>query len=137
MSRCGYSYELEPLVLGRWRGRVASAIRGARGQKLLRDTLAALDDMPDKRLIAEELEYNNEFCTLGAVLHFLGNDPTTFDPEDHDAIGEALDVPPCLVQEIEYLNDEHAPSDPEKRWKYMRDKVAALIKPAKQESPDD
>lgn len=128
MSRCGYSDDLEPLVLGRWRGRVASAIRGARGQRLLRDTLAALDAMPDKRLIAEELRADDEVCTLGAVLVAKGFDPDKLDPEDYDSIGNALDVPACLVQEIEYLNDEHAPSDPERRWAFMRNKIAQLIK---------
>lgn len=56
MSRAGYTDEFEdPLELGRWRARVASATRGKRGQKLLRDMLAALDAMPEKRLVTDEL----------------------------------------------------------------------------------
>jgi len=127
MSRSGYSYELDPLELGRWRGRVASAIRGARGQQFLRDTLAALDAMKDKRLIAEELRENDEVCTLGAVLVARGADPDKLDPEDHEAIGSVLNVSACLVREIEDLNDEHAPSDPGGRWSYMRNRIAELI----------
>lgn len=57
MSRAGYSDDIDdPLELGHWRAQVASATRGKRGQKLLRDLLVALDAMPEKRLIAEELE---------------------------------------------------------------------------------
>ena len=127
MSRCGYSEDLEPLDLGRWRGRVASAIRGARGQQLLRDALAALDALPDKRLIAEELRAANQVCTLGAVLVAKGIDPEKYDPEDHEGLGKVLNIAPCLVREIEYLNDEHAPIDPEKRWEFMRKKIESLI----------
>ena len=55
MSRSGYSYEFEE-GWGLYRGAVASAKRGKRGQKFLRELLSALDDMPIKRLISGELE---------------------------------------------------------------------------------
>lgn len=42
MSRSGYSEELDQWDLIRWRGQVASAIRGKRGQAFLRAMLAAL-----------------------------------------------------------------------------------------------
>jgi hypothetical protein len=129
MSRAGYSEDLDPLDLGRWRGRVASAIRGRRGQQLLRDTLTALDAMPEKRLIAHELRQEGEVCTLGSVLVARGFiEPEKFDPEDHDGLGNSLNVSPCLIREIEYLNDECAPGEPEKRWAYMRRKIESLIK---------
>jgi hypothetical protein len=128
MSRSGYSYELDVLDLGRYRGRVASAVRGQRGQRLLKDTLAALEAMPHKRLISDELRDDGEVCTLGAVMVLRGLEPEKFDPEEHDVLGGALDVSECLVREIEYLNDEEAPSDPEKRWAYMRRKIESLIK---------
>ena len=57
MSRAGYNDDIEdPLELGRWRAQVASATRGKRGQRLLRDLLAALDAMPEKRLVTDVLE---------------------------------------------------------------------------------
>lgn len=57
MSRSGYSYDIEdPRELGRWRAQVASATRGKRGQRLLLDLLAALDAMPEKRLVTGVLE---------------------------------------------------------------------------------
>ena len=55
MSRSAYSDDLEDDVMNLWRGAVMSAIRGKRGQQLLRDLRDALDAMPEKRLIANHL----------------------------------------------------------------------------------
>ncbi len=61
MSRSGYCDDIDdPLALGRWRGQVKSATRGQRGQKLLREMLAALDAMPEKRLVSGALEISSE-----------------------------------------------------------------------------
>jgi hypothetical protein len=61
MSRSGYDEDMDdPLALGRWRAQVASSTRGKRGQKLLRDMLAALDAMPEKRLVSGVLEISSE-----------------------------------------------------------------------------
>ena len=57
MSRSGYWEDNDDyLAQGRWRAQVRSANRGKRGQLLLRDMLAALDAMPEKRLVPFELE---------------------------------------------------------------------------------
>lgn len=143
MSRCGYSDDLDPLDLGRWRAQVASAIRGKRGQAFLRDLLAALDAMPDKRLVEQEFETDGEVCTLGCIARARGIDMTKFDPEDelvgHD-IGPALGIAHQLAREIMWENDEFYtwdptrgrirddPTEPERRWKYMRDWVARQIR---------
>lgn len=56
MSRHGYTDSCDDnFALIRWRGAAKSAIRGKRGQAFLRELLAALDAMPEKRLIAREL----------------------------------------------------------------------------------
>lgn len=61
MSRSGYHDDMDDvLALGRWRAQVRSATRGKRGQKLLRDMLSALDAMPEKRLVADEIEVSSE-----------------------------------------------------------------------------
>ncbi len=131
MSRSGYvdQFDLDYLAFGRYRGRVASAMRGARGQKLLRDTLAALDAMPEKRLIANELREDGEVCTLGAVMVARGIEPDNYDPAEHDVLGNLLNVSPCVIAEIEFMNDECTPTDPVKRWEFMRREIAALVKP--------
>lgn len=48
----------DPLAYGRWRAQVKSATRGKRGQSFLRDVLAALDALPEKRLIAGDLVFD-------------------------------------------------------------------------------
>jgi hypothetical protein len=57
MSRSGYidDYDDDNGAVAMYRGQVASAMRGRRGQAFLRDLLSALDEMPEKRLIAGHL----------------------------------------------------------------------------------
>lgn len=140
MSRSQYTDDSDDdLALGRWRGMVASAIRGKRGQKLLTDLLAALDAMPEKALIAEDLESpTGEVCALGALGKARGLDMSKIDPEDPPQVAAAFDIAEPLAQEIVYINDEHCnyrwvnnqrvAFTPEERWKYMRDWVAGKIK---------
>jgi hypothetical protein len=109
MSRSGL-YESDDiddmLQYGRWRGAVASAMRGKRGQAALREIAAAMDAMPEKTLTANELEADGEFCTVGVLMHARGLDRKTFDIDDYDAIAAALGVNAKIVQEIEFANDQ-------------------------------
>lgn len=50
MSRSGYSDDCENIAM--WRGVIASATRGKRGQRFFRDLVTALDAMPEKALVA-------------------------------------------------------------------------------------
>ena len=81
MSRAGYCDDLDdPLEHGRWRAQVRSATRGKRGQKLLRDLLAALDAMPEKRLVTDTLEISAEADEKHAQSWVkLFNDPSAAD----------------------------------------------------------
>lgn len=130
MSRSGYGLDCDGWDLIRWRGAVKSAIRGARGQQLLRDMLAALDAMPVKRLIASTLETNGEVCALGAVGKTRGIDMSRLDPEDPQKVSEAFGVASALVQEIAFMNEEWVSYDetPEQRWKRMRQWVLEQIR---------
>lgn len=120
MSRSGYSYDCDDdLQLGRWRGQVASAIRGKRGQEFLRDLVKALEAMPDKRLIAHELIENGQVCTLGAIGVARGIKLEGIDPHDHETLSDTFGIATQLVQEIENENDENCSSDPAERWKQM------------------
>lgn len=132
MSRSGYSDDCENLWL--WRGAVARAIRGKRGQAMLRDLLAALEAMPVKRLITEELEADGNYCTLG-VLGKARNLPMAgYDSYDFGYLAHEFGVARALIQEIEFENDEgtYRPETPEQRWQRMRAWVAEQIK---QETP--
>lgn len=131
MSRSGYSddYDMENWDLIRWRGQVASAIRGKRGQAFLRELVAALDAMPEKRLIANELESFGNVCAIGSVGMQRGVDMTKLDPDDYDRIAATFGIAPQLVQEIEWMNDEaYFGQTPEGRWKFMRDWAVRKLK---------
>lgn len=119
-NRSGYHDDLDPLDLGRWRGQVASAIRGKRGQTFLRELIAALDAMPEKCLIPHELRKDGEVCALGSVGVKRGILLEELDPEDHDKLSDVFGIARQLVMEIEYLNDADRDTTPEQRWKGMR-----------------
>ncbi len=129
MSRSGYSDDIDQWDLIRWRGQVASAIRGQRGQKLLREMLAALDAMPDKTLVTGDLETEEgEVCALGALGKVRGIDMQKLDPTEPDDVAAAFDIAPQLAREIVYENDEGWHNEtPEQRWVRMRKWVAAQI----------
>lgn len=107
MSRSGYSDECDGWALIRWRGAVTSAIRGARGQAMLRELVQALDALPEKSLATDNLETaHGEYCTLGALGRARGMDMTTIDPEDRAAVAEAFGIAEALAAEIMFENDD-------------------------------
>jgi hypothetical protein len=140
MSRSGYTDDCDEGRLNLWRGAVASAIRGKRGQAFLREMLAAFDALPEKKLIEEDLVALNplaadrlEVCSLGAVGVRRGLDMTEIDPDDYKGIAKELGIPEALAREVMYQNDEGAwrreAETPEARFTRMRAWVAGLVKP--------
>lgn len=137
MSRHGYTDDIDDVLeSGRWRGRVASAIRGKRGQALLKELAAALDAMPEKRLIRGTLQAKDgDCCAIGAVCKAKGKDYTAHQDDDpydlqelNQSIANELDVSLCLVQEIEYTNDEGSYKETdEQRWTRVRAWVARKL----------
>jgi hypothetical protein len=139
MSRSGYSDDFEynwSMIC--YRGAVASATKGARGQAMLRDLLAALDALPEKRLITDELRTHEGVCALGALGAAKGMDMEELDPNDSESIGKAFNIADSLAREIVYENDErpwalhdgkYVKETPEQRWQRMRNWVAKLIVP--------
>lgn len=110
MSRSGYSDDYgddDPLALGRYRAQVASAIRDKRGQVLLRELLAALDAMPEKRLVAGELEADGQFCALGVVGQARGLNLAAIDTYDVESLGPKFNIAEQLAREIMWVNDDH------------------------------
>ena len=136
MSRSGYSYDIENWDLIRWRGAVESAIRGRRGQAFLREMVAALDAMPDKRLGRGALVDDAGCpCAMGSVALARGLDipppPRQYDPDDWgdsegaDQAAALLGIAGALAKEIAFLNDEDGTwrkhnETPEQRWAGMR-----------------
>jgi hypothetical protein len=130
MSRAGYNEDIDQWALIRWRGQVASAIRGKRGQDFLRELIDALDALPEKKLVAEHLQDGPNVCAIGSVGIRRGVDLTKLDPEDPEGIADAFGIAHQLVREIEWMNDEAWYDEkPEHRWKRMREwAVASLAK---------
>ena len=130
MSRSGYSDGIDNWDMIRWRGQVASAIRGKRGQSLLKELLAALDAMPEKALVTSEYETpEGEVCTLGALGKARGIEMRGLDPDDYDGWAKTFGSAPQLIQEITYMNDECWRNEtPEQRWTRMRNWVAKQIR---------
>ena len=147
MSRSGYSddYDDEHGALAMWRGRISSATRGKRGQKFFRDLVAALDAMPEKRLIANNLEDDDTgaVCALGCLAKAKGAALDPDDTTDYDKLGVTFNIAPCLSQEVMFMNDEAGPradtyttagfrrggETPEQRWTRMRRWAVEQLRP--------
>lgn len=143
MSRSGYSDDCESWGLIKWRGQVASAIRGKRGQKLLWELSAAMDAMSIKELFADELKTaDGGFCALGVVGQYRGIDMTGIDPENEHQVARTFDIARQLAQEIVFINDENGdvfvpgdtpwngkyrPETPAERWQRVRQWVAEQL----------
>jgi hypothetical protein len=137
MSRSGYDdcWDCDDWQAALAMRRVASAMRGRRGQRLFRDLVAALDAMPAKRLITDDLirEDSTGFenvCALGAVGKQRGIDMKPLDPENPHQVAAAFDISPTLAREVVYENDEGAwgRETPEQRWARVRAWAASKIK---------
>ncbi len=126
MSRSGYTDDLSQHTLNLYRASVRRSIFGKRGQAFLRDLIAALDAMPEKRLIQGELvSHNGECCAIGAVCKSRGIDTTNVDIDDAENVGNLVNIARPMAAEIEYENDEcghdwPTPETPEQRWTRMR-----------------
>lgn len=133
MSRSGYSEDCDGWALICWRGAVAKSIRGKRGQAFLRETLTALDAMPDRKLAADSLRESatGEYCTLGAVGAARGMDLGPLEDVEASGVASAFGISRALAAEIMYLNDEgwYNTSTPEGRWSFMRSWVTSKIQP--------
>lgn len=131
MSRSGYSDEWMDWSTICWRGAVASALRGKRGQAFLRELADEMDTMPIRELIADSLRTKDGcLCTLGVVGNARGVDLESLDPLDREAVAAAFGIAPAMAAEIVYMNDEAAwnAETSAQRWTRMRAWVAEQIK---------
>lgn len=138
MSRSGYCEDIGDVEnYGLYRATVARAIRGKRGQAFLREMAAALDAMPEKKLIANALVEDGtngyECCAIGAVCLARGTDVSKVNYEDPEEVAKAVGISRSLAAEIEWENDEgfesYKEDAPQKRWRYMRKWVESNLNP--------
>jgi hypothetical protein len=135
MSRSDYVRDNDALAKGRWRAQVRSSIRGKCGQKLLTDLLQALDQMPEKKLIANELESSNgELCALGVLGKARGLDMRSVDPEQYEEVASLFGITEQLTRQIVFMNDEFYDRDTsEQRYEKMKAWVSRQILPQSNE----
>lgn len=134
----GYDSPEEQWALICYRGAVKSAIRGKRGQKLLRQLREALDAMPVKELIDMEMQApSGAYCALGALAAHQGRDLKEMrfeDETDVPRIAGEFDVAASLIKEIVFENDEgfmdsykDTPEVRKRRWQRIRNWVENQI----------
>ncbi len=133
MSRSAYidDFDEDAWSFIRWRGAVASSIRGQRGQRLLRELADAMDAMPVRGLIAGRLEADGAYCALGVVGAARGLDLKGVDPEDSEAVSKLLDIAEPLAREIVFINDDdfgYGAETAAKRWTRVRKWVGEQLR---------
>jgi len=133
-------YGFEPWMEGQQAGALQSAIRGQRGQRLLRDLVAGLDALPAPELSAGALEDKATgcCCAFGAVRRYRGAAavPLYFDPMEEDLdpphYAEPFDVAPALAWAVVDVNEGWSINNNEaarrQRWQRVRDWAVGEVK---------
>ena len=140
MSRSGYTEDYDgdyPNAINLYRGAVERAFKGKRGQAFLRELLAALDAMPEKKLAANVwVEPSGAACALGVVAQARGLTDTfeQFDPDDPSSAataGELLGIAESMARELVWINDDNffRNESDDSRWARVRAMVKGWITP--------
>jgi hypothetical protein len=146
MSRSGYTDDYDDQWSHiMWRGAVKSAMKGKRGQAFLKEMLAALDALPVKRLVANELASPDlipcshwglfeaeSVCAIGAVGKARGINMHDLDPDDYESVAGTFGIATSMAQEIVYENDEMGGyrETPEQRFQRVRGWIESEIRAA-------
>ena len=107
-----------------YRANVRRSIRGKKGQAFLREMADAMDSMPVKELIAEELiDEEGNCCAIGTVCKSRGLSVKSVDSTDPESVGKLVGISRLMAAEIEFENDDDFGFEvetPAKRWTRMR-----------------
>ncbi len=127
MSRSGYIEDDSDYPSCLYRAAIDSALYGKRGQAFLRELVRALDALPRKELVADELvTTEGAVCALGAVAKARGIDASELDPHDSDEVSRVIGIAPSMAREIVFENDDdfgwftRGGETPEARFRRMR-----------------
>ncbi len=134
MSRSGYSEDGDYAGANLWENIVNRSIKGKRGQAFLTELAQAMDAMPEKKLITNELiTATGEVCAIGVVCKARGLDVSHVDETCRYDVGELVGIAPTMAAEIEYQNDEiRCGQTPEERWIRIRQWVSAQLHSAQE-----
>jgi hypothetical protein len=135
MSRHGYTDDCEDTwAMIRWCGAVKRTLRGKPGQSFLRELLAAMDALPEPRLVASELEHpsTGEVCALGSVGRARGLDMSAVDVENYEEVAKLFGISETLAREVMFHNDDFYQSnrigEAERRFQRVREWVLSEIR---------
>lgn len=119
MSRSNYCEIEHEGTVNLYRASVERAIKGKRGQKFLRNLLAAMDALPVKELYQGDLvsidydektgqNYTLGYCALGTVCKdkMSIDDLLKIDSFDHQELSRLFNISPRMAAEIMFENDE-------------------------------
>lgn len=141
MGRSGYTDEDDDNTHGLWRGAVERAIFGKRGQAFLREMGAALDAMPVKELVADDVvRSDGKVCAIGAVALARKVDVSSLDITDQEEVGKTFGIARSLAAEIAYENDDDFGArneTPAQRWHRMRQWVRTHTVGSPSERPEN
>ena len=127
MNRSGYTDDCDEDEADEWECKLNDAMASPEGQAFLRELAAALDALPDKWLIEEQLvDEEGDCCAIGAVCKARGIDTAGMD-NDLGCVAERLGVPLPLACEIVNENDD-CRETPDVRWHRMRKWIERKIK---------
>lgn len=140
MSRSGYDDcddGCDSNDLNLYRANVDRAFAGKRGQAFLKEMLAAMDALPNEKLIPSIMQdESGEVCAIGAVgkARFLDMDYLNALAEDGDLdlgrwVAKKFGIAECMARDIMYWNDEVCRREtPKGRFIRMRKWIEGQIK---------
>ena len=121
MTRSGYIDDEPGDYYHLFRASVDRAIKGKRGQAFLRELAEAMDTMPEKVLISDELiNAEGHCCAIGVVCGSRGLEVAKVDCDDPWQVGGLVGIARSMAAEISYENDEcgHFVKSSDGRWSW-------------------
>ncbi|MDD2034282.1 hypothetical protein T3A99_20630 [Pseudomonas sp. N-137] len=85
---------------------MSSALKVKRDQAFLIKPHDAMDAMPNKRLVADTLEADGQFCTLGVLGAKRGIEMSAIDAHCRETVSGAFRIAPAMAAEVVFENDE-------------------------------
>lgn len=109
MGRSGYDEDgdCESNFYALWPSIIQRSINGKRGQAFFKALRGALEALPEKQLVEDDLQRpDGAVCALGALGKMQGVALDKLEPTDVDAMAKTFGIAPTLVREVTHTNDD-------------------------------